>query len=133
MARRATRESEEQESIEIQKPDFERAIRVLNHDIKPTEEKNAESRGDLSAAWKIIADECHVNKSAAKAFHKLATASAEKKDDWLRSFYGLCQAAGLGISADLVDRMGQDGEAPEMPIVEPAHEGLATLQPELTH
>jgi hypothetical protein len=133
MAQTAKTETEEQDVIEVQKPDYERAIRVLNHDIKPSEEKNAESRGDLSAAWKIIEDDCHVVKAAAKTFYKLANMSAEKRDDWLRSFYGLCTTGNIGISRDLVDRMG-DGEATSIPVVDPAaREGLATLQPELTH
>lgn len=133
MARKAKTESEEAIVAEILKPDFERAIRVLNHDVKPAEENNASSRGDLSAAWKIIEDECHCNKAATKVFNKLLTMSDEKRDDYLRTLYGLMQTAHIGISSDLVDRMQADGEAPRMPTVDAPREGLATLQPELTH
>lgn len=132
MARTARQESEEQEVVELQKPDFERAIKVMTHDVHPQQEHNAKSRGELSAAWKIIEDDCHVNKAAAKTYFKLTGMSDEKRDDYLRSLYGLMKTGNMGISADLVDRMG-DGEAPVMPIAETAHEGLATLQPELTH
>lgn len=125
MAKTAKPETEEVEQIFT--PDFERAIRVLKHDVAPAEEHNAESRGDLSAAWKIIEDECHCNKAATKAFNKLLNMSDEKRDDYLRTLYGLMQEAHIGISADLVDRMG-DGEAPTMPIVERHREGLATLE-----
>lgn len=117
MARDDKAENKEQIVEEILKPDFKRAIKVLTHDVKPAEEHNAESRGDLSAAWKIIEDECHCNKAAAKAFNKILNMSEEKRDDYLRTLYGLMAEAKIGISADLVDRMG-DGEAPSMPVVE---------------
>ncbi len=127
MARKAKVESEEVEIVE--KPDFERAIKVLTNDVHPANEKSAKSRGDLSAAWKVIEDDCHVNKKAAKLYFDLAGASEEKKDDFLRSLYGLMTAGGMGISADLVDRMEGEGEAPAMPIVQRADDGagLATL------
>lgn len=130
MARDDKAENKDQIVEEILKPDFARAIKVLTHDVKPAEEHNAESRGDLSAAWKIIEDECRCNKAAAKAFNKLFNMSEEKRDDYLRTLYGLMAEAKIGISADLVDRMG-DGEAPSMPVVERhgmGAENLATVQ-----
>jgi hypothetical protein len=130
MARPAKQEQDE--VTEIVKPDFERAIKVMTNDIHPQNEKNATARGELSAGWKIIEDDCHVNKTAAKFYYKLTGMSEEKKDDVLRSLFGLMRTGNMGLSADLVDRMG-DGEAPEMPISETRREGLATLQPELTH
>ena len=126
MARKAKIESDE--VLEIQTPDYERAIKVLTHDVHPQSEKNASARGELSAAWRIIEDECHVEKRAAKLYFKLTGMSDEAKDDFLRSLYGMMKTGGLGISADLVDRMG-DGEAPAMPIVQRSDEGgLATLE-----
>jgi hypothetical protein len=44
-----------------------RVLKVLAHDVAPAEEGNASSRGDLSAAWKIIEDECGCNKSGGEA------------------------------------------------------------------
>lgn len=130
MVRKAKSEAEEQEIVELIKPDFERAIRVLTNDIHPAEEKNAASRGDLSAAWKVVEDDCHVNKGAAKLYYRLTSMSDEKKDDFLRSLYGLMETGGMGISADLVDRMETDGETPKMPVSggATAKEGLATLE-----
>jgi hypothetical protein len=126
MARKAQVESEETQIIET--PDFETAIKILANDVHPADEKSASARGNLSAAWKAIEDDCHVNKGAAKLYYKLSGMSEEKKDDFLRSLYGLMKTGGLGISADLVDRMESDGEAPEMPIVQRSDEGgLATL------
>lgn len=134
MGRRAKVESEEQEIVELIKPDYERAIKVLTNDVHPQQEKNAKSRGELSAAWKVIEDDCHVNKGAAKLYFKLTGMSDEKKDDFLRSLYGMMETGGLGISADLVDRMETDGEAPTMPIAgAKPKEGLATLEQEPRH
>lgn len=104
------------EKVEIvQKPDFEKMKRIFLGDIKPAEEKNAKARGDLSAAWKAIEDDCHLNKKAAKLLHKLHGESEETRDDFLRTLYGGMKALNLGISQDLVDQM--DGaEAPTMPV-----------------
>lgn len=129
MARKAKLESEET-TVEIRTIDAERVIKILVNDIHPQSERNAKSRGELSAAWKIIEDECACNKSAAKLYFKLTGMSDETKDDFLRSLYLLMKTGGLGISADLVDRMEGEGEAPEMPIVQRSDAGLATLQPE---
>ena len=125
MAKKAVKEADEVE--QIHKPDYERAIRVLTNDVHPQSEKNAKARGELSGAWKVIEDDCHVNKAAAKLYFKLTGMSDEKKDDFLRSLYGLMQTGNIGISADLVDRM-EDGEAPTMPVAAAtAKPGLATL------
>lgn len=108
---------EADEAVEIQPPDFERAIRIMLNDVKPAEEKNASSRGDLSAAWKAIEEECHVNKKAAKLFAKLRAMSEETKDDFLRSLYGLMQAGGVALNRDLVD-LAEGEEPPEMPVAD---------------
>lgn len=100
----------------IHAPDFEKMKRIFTRDIKPAEEKNAKARGDLSAAWKAIEEDCHCNKKAAKLLHKLYNESEETRDDFLRTLYGGMQALGIGISQDLVDKM-QDSDAPEMPVV----------------
>lgn len=128
MARKAKAANDDVEVVE--KPDFERAAKILIGDIKPAEEQNAKSRGDLAAAWKVIADECHVNKKAAKDAFRLRQMSEELRDDYLRSLYGLMKEFHIGISADLVDAMGS-GEAPTMPTTEEKAvetEDLAALQ-----
>lgn len=114
MARTAKKESDEIQ--EIQPPDFERAIRIMLNDIKPAEEKNQSSRGDLGAAWKKIEEECHCNRAAAKLFAKLRAMSEEKKDDFLRTLYGLMKAGGVALNRDLVDQMGDEDSADEMPV-----------------
>lgn len=125
MAQKAKPEAEE--VIEIQPPDFAKALRILSNDVRPAEEKNAGSRGDLSAAWKAIEDDCHCNKSATKTFYKLQGMSDEKRDDYLRTLYGLMKAGGIGVSRDLVDQMS-GGDAPEMPQVEPRERKLELVE-----
>jgi hypothetical protein len=125
MAQKAKHESEEVQ--EIQPPDFDRAMRIITNDIRTAEEKNASSRGDLSAAWKAIEDECHVNKKAAKLFAKLRGMSDESRDDFLRSLYGLMKAGNVGISRDLVDEM-EGGDAPDMPTREPGQRKLELVE-----
>lgn len=102
---------------EVVAPDFAKMKRIFLNDIKPAEEKNAKSRGELSAAWKAIEDECHCNKGAAKLLHRLRGMSDETRDDFLRTLYGGMKALEIGISQDLVDKMN-DEDAPTMPTVD---------------
>jgi hypothetical protein len=109
--------NDNEQVTEIHAPDFAKMKTIFLHDIKPAEEKNAKARGDLSAAWKAIEDDCHCNKRAAKLLHRLYNESEETRDDFLRTLYGGMQALGLGISQDLVDKMS-DQDAPSMPTSE---------------
>lgn len=117
---------DQQDCTQIKPIDAERVIRILTHDIAPAEEQNAKSRGDLSAAWKAIEQDCNCVKAAAKQYFKLSRMTEEARDDYLRSLYLLMQAGGIGISQDLVDRMG-DGDAPTMPVVAPTGPTTADL------
>ena len=129
MAKTARREDEEAQ--EIVQPDYEKALRIMRADIKPAEEQNAESRGHLSAAWKAIEDEAHVNKAAAKIFRKqVLESSVEKRDDFLRSLYGLMRAAHIGISRDLVDLA--EGSEERMPVEGEEEESRAAASPGIT-
>lgn len=111
---------------QILAPDFAKMKRIFDNDIRPAAEKNAKTRGDLSAAWKAVEDDCHCNKRAAKLLNKLLGESEETRDDFLRTLYGGMKALGIGISRDLVDQMN-DEDAPEMPIVEGRGLGTESL------
>jgi hypothetical protein len=111
---------------ELIAPDFAKMKRIFLNDIKPAEEKNAKARGDLSAAWKAIEDDCHCNKGGAKLLHKLHGMSEEMRDDFLRTLYGGMKALGIGISQDLVDKMA-DQDAPTMPVVATTGPGVESL------
>ena len=111
---------------QIMAPDFDKMKRIFFNDLKPADEKNAKTRGDLSAAWGAIEKDCHCNKRAAKLLFKLNGESEETRDDFLRTLYGGMQALGIGISRDLVDAMGGD-DAPAMPLVEGRGMGAESL------
>lgn len=111
---------------QILAPDFEKMKRIFARDIKPAAEANAKTRGDLSAAWKAIEDDCHLNKRAAKLLHKLHGESEETRDDFLRTLYGGMKALSIGLSRDLVDAMNEE-DAPDMPVVEGRGMGTESL------
>lgn len=120
------RTAKKDEAHEIPKPDFDRAINILKADLNPLTEKGAKVRGDQAAAWKMIECDCHCNKKAIKTVHQLMRMDPEIRDDFLRSLYGGMQAAGIGISEDLVDQMEGD-EAPSMPTVKKTAGKLHTV------
>lgn len=111
---------------EVFAPDFEKMKRIFFNHIQPSVEKNAKSRGDLSQAWGAIEKDCHCNKRAAKLLFKLSNESEETRDDFLRTLYGGMKALGIGISADLVDKMN-DADAPAMPMVDKQGLGADSL------
>lgn len=111
---------------EIIKPDFERAIRILKSDLNPLTEEGAKIRGDQAAGWKTIEKDCHCNKKGMKFVHSLMRMDPEIRDDVLRTVYGGMQAAKIGISEDLVDRMSDD-ETPSMPVSERKTVELVTV------
>lgn len=112
---------------EIPKPDFERAIKVITNDLNPLLERSAKVRGDQAAGWKVIEDDCHCNKKAAKHFHALMRMDPELRDDYFRTMRGLLEASGMGISRDLVDDAEGKEEAPVIPVVDKARPELATV------
>lgn len=119
----------EDEVEEVFQPDFEAMKKAFIHDIKPSDEKNAKARGDLSATWKAIEDDYHCNKRAAKLLYKLYNESEETRDDFLRTLLGGLEFLSIGISEDLVDQMNA-GNVATFP-TRPAGlgtDGLAALQ-----
>ena len=108
-------------------PDFERAIKVITNDLNPLLEKSAKVRGDQAAGWKVIEDDCHCNKKAAKDFHKLLRMDPELRDDYFRTLRGLLDVSGLGISRDLVDEAEGKEASPVIPVVDKSRPELATV------
>jgi hypothetical protein len=98
-------------------PDFEAAAKLLKSAISNSNDAKQKALGDLSASWKRIEDSFHVNKKAAKDILKITAMSGGTQQDYLRSFFGMMRAMGLGITSDLVDKMqGIDGLI--VPIIE---------------
>lgn len=113
---------------EIPKPDFDLAIRFYKEDIRPAQAKVGEFAQEQSTAYKAIKKQAHVHPGAAKLAFKLAEMEDTKRDDFLRSLYGLMEGLDIGLSRDLVDAMG-DGEADKMPTRERKRPALATVSP----
>jgi hypothetical protein len=84
-------------------PDFQLAAKIIAEAIDSTAERRSKMNGDLSAAWKRVEDEAHVNKKAAKDARAISRMSDETQSDYLRSLFGLMGVLGIGIRRDLVD------------------------------
>jgi len=84
-------------------PDYDLAAKIIRESIDGTAERRAKMNGDLSASWKRVEDEAHVNKAAAKDARKVARMSDETQSGYLRSFFGLMGPLGIGVRRDLVD------------------------------
>lgn len=84
-------------------PDFALAAQIIKEQIDGTAERRAKMNGDLSAAWKRVEDEAHVNKKAAEDARAIARMSDETQSDYLRSLFGLMAPLGIGVRRDLVD------------------------------
>lgn len=103
------------ENDKVEQPDFRSAAGIMRQSIAASNDAKSKALGDLSAAWKRIEDDFHVNKKAAKQIMTMLNMSDATRDDYLRSLYGLMQEFNISISADLVDQAG-DGNAPTMPV-----------------
>lgn len=113
---------------EIPKPDFDLAIKLYKEDIRPAQAKVGEFAQEQSTAYKAIKKQAHVHPGAAKLAFKLSEMEDTKRDDFLRSLYGLMEGLDIGLSRDLVDAMGQD-DADRMPTRERKRPALATVSP----
>ena len=97
-------------------PDFDLAANIIRRDVMGDREELSKVQGDLSAAWKRVQDNAHVNKGAAKEALKILQKSEETRADYLRSLSGMLSAfkiEGLTINydpGDLVDRAEEDEE-----------------------
>jgi len=125
MARKASKPSDDVQLIET--PDFEKAVRIFRHDIKPANEKSGEHAQAASTGYKAIRKDCHVNTRAAKFVFQLAGESEEKRNDVLRSVRGLLAAMNIGITDDLVSNAEGETKAPIVPVVKPAQPSLVTV------
>lgn len=118
-----------QENEEVQKPDFEKAVRIFRQDIKPAVEAAGERSQEASTGYKAIKKDCRVNTRAAKFVFKLAGESEEKRNDVLRSVRGLLGAMNIGITDDLVSEAeGEDTGAAIVPTAKGETLEPATLQ-----
>lgn len=126
MAKKAKPEGEEQQAAVVEKPDFDKALRIYTGDIKPSSDDMASARGSIANAYKAIEKECRCNRQGFKSAVRVMEMSEEAGDDFLRTFLGVLQAAGRWPREDLVDLMESDGKTPAAAPSKVAD--LATLQ-----
>ncbi len=89
----------------ITPPDFEKAQRIYNEDVKPAHKAQKQAMKEAGDAWKAIKGECRVHKGG---YHKaMQVAEMEEADQqaWLRSFKVGLQQRGVTLHADAVDLM----------------------------
>lgn len=93
---------------EVMQPDLKKMKSIFLRDLKPSGEQAAKIRGDQSAAWKAIENDCNCNKRAAKSLLKMFGESEELREDFLRTFIPGLLELNLLPREDLADMMGPD-------------------------
>lgn len=88
---------------EVAQKDFAGAVRAYRNDIKPAISKVGEFSQEVSTAYKHIKKNCHIQSGAAKLAFKLDDMEESKRDDFLRSFNGLCKELNIVMPRDMVD------------------------------
>jgi hypothetical protein len=114
--------------VEVLKPDFDLARRIYFNDIKPAQGKVGEHAQEMSTAYKEIKKAAHIQPQAARLAFRLVDMEESKRDDFLRSFKGLCEVFRIFMPADLVDRAeGKPTDSNVVPIGESPRPALATI------
>lgn len=108
---RASAKRAAEEATRVEKPDYERAVRLWRNDIKPAQSKQAEHGQEQSTAYKEIKNQCHIQPDAARKAFALDRMEESKRDDWLRSFRGLLKALNIYMPADMVDSAEGNSDA----------------------
>ena len=84
-------------------PDFDRAAKILLEDVNARTSQASKANSEKGAALKVVQDECHCNKDAAKKALAVSQLSPELQSDWLRTFIGMMVPLNIAIRRDLVD------------------------------
>lgn len=98
MAERATAD---RVAADMKPPNYRGAVQRLRS-IKPKKEKIAGINGEISGIYDTV-EGFKVNKKAARIFLTLDPLESDERQDIMRSFIGLCEAAGWD-AGDLVDQ-----------------------------
>jgi len=88
---------------EVPKPDFALAAKIYREDIRPAAGKVGEHAQEMSTAYKDIKKKAHIQPQAARAAFRLVDMEEAKRDDYLRSFFGLLGELKLFTRTDMVD------------------------------
>lgn len=98
-----TRKKKDEASNGPAEPDYAGAVALIRKEIVADKDDLAKIQGDLSASWKRVEDQFHVNKRAAKDAAKAYAMSEETQQDYLRGLWGMFNAFGIALREDLVD------------------------------
>lgn len=114
---------------QIHAPDFGKAVRIYREDIKPAQSKVGEYAQEQSTAYKALKKDCGLHPGAAKIVFRLDQMEESKRDDFLRTFQGLCKALNIFMPRDLADIAEGKGDVAEnvVPIGDRAAPRLATI------
>lgn len=93
---------------EVVKPDLKKMKKLFQTDLVRSNEQAAKIRGDQSAAWKMIEQDYHCNKRAAKFLLKLLSESEETRHDVFSTLIPGLIELDLIPREDLADMMGAD-------------------------
>jgi hypothetical protein len=103
---------------EVAQKDFAGAVRAYRNDIKPAVSKVGEYSQEVSTAYKHIKKHCHIQSGAAKLAFKLDGMEEAKRDDFLRSFNGLCKELNIRMPRDMVDDAEGKPVEPIVPVAD---------------
>lgn len=99
----------------INPPDFEKAQRIFNEDIKPANKAQKQAMKDASDGWKAV-KENRVNVAGFRQAQKIADMEESEQQAYLRSLNAGFVQRGVVMHADIVDQM-QGVNSGEVPIV----------------
>lgn len=94
------------------KPKFKEIAELISNDgeIHSGETRAQRAAGDNAKLYTRIEKDLHGNKDAAKAVRRLVKMDQSHRDDFLRTFEGLCNEMKLWPPEDLVDQAEGKGE-----------------------
>src|SRR3546814_11987787 len=82
---------------------------------------------EVSTAYKHIKKHCHIQSGAAKLAFKLDGMEEAKRDDFLRSFNGLCKELNIHMPRDLMDAAEGTPIESIVPVSESQKPGLVVV------
>ena len=99
----------------INPPDFERAQKIFDSDVRPANKAQKQAMAEASAGWKAIKGE-RVHVAGFRQAQKIADMEEADQQAFLRSLNAGLKSRGVVMHADAVDRM-QGVNADEVPVI----------------
>lgn len=124
---RTARPKAETQSHEVPQKDFDGAVRIYRHDIKPAKTKQGEFGQEQSTAFKAIKKGCHIQSGAAKEAFKIAEMEDAHRDDYLVCLNGMLKALKIEMPRDLVTLADGEAGGPVIPVGKRERPKLVTI------